>query len=158
MNRAVSVLERGSWSGDPADSVELDREDRARRRCMLECSGGLSVLLDLPAVPHLQDGDGLELEDGRIVLVKAAPEDLTEITARDQNHLIKIAWHLGNRHLPTQLLDNKLRIRRDHVIENMVRQLGGTLTPITAPFDPEGGAYGHGHTHGHSHDHDHAHA
>jgi len=149
MIRAISVVERGAWEADPADSVALDREDRTRRRCSLQGRGGLSFLLDLPSVPHLQDGDGLQLEDGRIVLVKAAPEDLVDITARDHGHLVKIAWHLGNRHLPTQLLDMKLRIRRDHVIEEMVIRLGGTLTPVTAPFDPEGGAYGHDHPHAH---------
>ncbi|WP_418068003.1 urease accessory protein UreE [Roseibium salinum] len=106
---------------------------------------------------HLRHGDGLELEDGRFVEVLAEPEDLVEIEADDAGHLVRIAWHLGNRHLPTQLMGATLRIRRDHVIEDMVARLGGRLTPVSAPFDPEGGAYGHGQTHGHDHAHGHHH-
>jgi urease accessory protein len=157
MIRIERIHEAGSWQGEAADRVTLDREDRHRRRAVLTGDAGLTFLLDEPAAVHLRHGDGLELEDGRIVEVLAEPEDLVEIAARDTAHLVKIAWHLGNRHLPTQLLGNTLRIRRDHVIEDMVQKLGGKLTPISAPFDPEGGAYGHGQTHGHDHGHEHGH-
>ena len=88
------------------------------------------------------------------------------MSAKDPAHLLRVAWHLGNRHLPTQLLGDRLRIRRDHVIEAMLVQLGAFVVPVEAAFDPEGGAYGHGrtfgHDHGHSHDHgashDHGHS
>jgi urease accessory protein len=99
------------------------------------------------------------LEDGRLVEVVAAPEPLLEICCTDAPHLARVAWHLGNRHLPVQLLPHALRIRRDHVMADMVRQLGADVTEISAPFDPEGGAYavsgGHHHHGGHKADHDH---
>ncbi len=108
---------------------------------------GLAFLLDLAGATPIRDGDGLELEDGRIVAVEAAAEPLTEITAADPPHLVRLAWHLGNRHLPTQLNGDRLLIRRDHVIEEMLVKLGATVIHVEAPFDPEGGAYGHGHSH-----------
>lgn len=157
MIRVSEILAAGTWTGSPADSITLDREDRHRRRAVMTGEGGLSFLLDQPNAVHLHHGDGLKLEDGRIVEVRAMPEDVVEIEADDMAHLVKIAWHLGNRHLPTQLMRTTLRIRRDHVIEDMVTRLGGRLTPMQAPFDPEGGAYGHGQTQGHDHPHDHEH-
>jgi urease accessory protein len=124
--------------------------------------GGTEFLLDLGEAVPLRDGDGLLLEDGRIVAIAAAPEALAEIAAGSQSDLVRIAWHLGNRHLPCQLLGDRIRIRRDHVIEDMVARLGATVTAVDAPFDPEGGAYhgGHGHRHDDRHhnpglDHDH---
>ena len=132
---------------------------------------GLQFLLDLDAAIALRGGDALVLEDGRLIEVVAAPEPLVEIRSPDPAHLVRIAWHLGNRHLPTQIVGKGLRIRRDHVIEAMVAGLGARLIEIDAPFDPEGGAYaaapagqaghthaGHGHgAHGHrDHAHDHA--
>ncbi|MFN5721925.1 MAG: urease accessory protein UreE, partial [Bradyrhizobium sp.] len=138
---------------------------------------GLEFLLDLENAVALRGGDALVLEDGRLVEVVAAPEPLAEIRGSDPHHLIRVAWHLGNRHLPTQIMPKGLRIRRDHVIEAMVKGLGARVIEIEAPFDPEGGAYAehahadahaHGHTghdhahshahdHGHHHDHDHGH-
>jgi urease accessory protein len=105
----------------------------------------------------LRDGDGLALSDGRIVRVRSEPERLMEITAPDVPALVRLAWHLGNRHLPTQLAGDRLRIRHDHVIGNMVRGLGGTIAEIEAPFDPEGGAFAGNRLHGHSHAHAHEH-
>ena len=157
MIRIGKIHPAGNWQGDPADRITLDREDRHRRRAVLTAEKGLTFLLDEPSAVHLHHGDGLELEDGRIVEVLAEPEDLVEIAADNAAHLVKIAWHLGNRHLPTQLMGDTLRIRRDHVIEDMVAKLGGRLTPVNAPFDPEGGAYGHGQTHGHDHGHHQSH-
>ncbi|WP_299477669.1 urease accessory protein UreE [uncultured Roseibium sp.] len=153
MIRVRTIHAAKTWTGEPADRITLDREDRYRRRAVLTGAGGLTFLLDQPNAIHLHHGDGLELEDGKIVEVLAEAEDLVEIEADNTAHLVRIAWHLGNRHLPTQLADKTLRIRRDHVIEDMVAKLGGRLTPISAPFDPEGGAYGHGQTHGHDHGH-----
>jgi urease accessory protein len=128
---------------------------------------GTSFLLDLPAATELRGGDALVLEDDSLIEVVAAPELLLEIRCGDALHLARVAWHLGNRHLPTQLLPNTLRIRRDHVIADMARQLGAEVIEVAAPFDPEGGAYagaaGHHHhvehnshhSHGHhGHDHD----
>ncbi|MES0884823.1 urease accessory protein UreE [Roseibium sp. SCP14] len=157
MIRVQKIHPAGSWLTEPSDTITLDREDRHRRRAVLTGQNGLSFLLDEPNAVHLHHRDGLELEDGRIVEVLAEPEDLVEIEAEDTAHLVKIAWHLGNRHLPTQLMGQTLRIRRDHVIEDMVARLGGSMSLVSAPFDPEGGAYGHGRTQGHHHGHDHGH-
>ncbi|MCV0425507.1 MAG: urease accessory protein UreE [Roseibium sp.] len=157
MIRISKIHPSGQWNVEPSDRIILDREDRHRRRAVLTGENGLTFLLDEPSAVHLRHGDGLELEDGRIVEVLAEPEELVEIAAKDTAHLVKIAWHLGNRHLPTQLMGMTVRIRRDHVIEDMVTRLGGQLTPVSAPFDPEGGAYGHGQTHGHDHGDGHHH-
>jgi urease accessory protein len=162
MLRATSVLPREGWRGAPADSIVLDHDDRYRRRMAMTGVQGLEFLLDLPDAVMLRTGDALALEDGRLVEVVAAPEELAEIRCASPEHLARVAWHLGNRHLPAQIVGQKLRIRRDHVIEEMVAGLGAKVTTIEAPFDPEGGAYaqpvaGHGHDHGHEHGHDHGH-
>jgi len=151
MIRAVSVYPPGLWSKAPADVVVLDFDARHRRRVAMTARGGLAFLLDLPEAVALGHGAGLLLEDGRVVAVEAAPEALVEVSAKDPAHLLRVAWHLGNRHLPTQLLGDRLRIRRDHVIEAMLVQLGAFVVPVEAAFDPEGGAYGHGRVHGHDH-------
>ncbi len=159
--RAIEVKAAGSWRGDAVDTVVLDFDDRHRRRIAMKGIRGLDFTLDLPEAVMLRSGDALALEDGRLVEVLSAPEPLLEIAARDQKHLVRVAWHLGNRHLPTQILGAKLRIRRDHVIADMARGLGADVREIEAPFDPEGGAYAqhvatHGHDHGHHHHgHDH---
>lgn len=155
--RAGLVRPAGTWPDWSLDTITLGGEDRHRRRALLTTDGGTSFLLDLPEATWLRHGDGLQLEDGRIIKVQAAPEAVTDITAPSPAALMRIAWHLGNRHLPTQLMDGTLRILHDHVIEDMVVRLGGTLTHAMAPFDPEGGAYGQGRTHGHDHSHDHGH-
>jgi urease accessory protein len=139
--RATSVKSASAWSGETADRVVLDYDDRHRRRMTMTGAKGTSFLLDLAAVAALRGGDALVLEDGRLIEVVAAPEPLLEIRCSDPLHLARVAWHLGNRHLPTQLLPDALRIRRDHVIADMARQLGAQVIEIAAPFDPEGGAY-----------------
>lgn len=150
--RATDVLGRSGWSGLPADTIVLGFDDRHRRRMAMTATRGLEFLLDLREAVALRGGDALVLEDGRLIEVIGAPEQLVEIRGRDPEDLIRIAWHLGNRHLPTQIVGKGLRIRRDHVIEGMVLGLGARIIQIEAPFDPEGGAYIAG---GHFHDHDH---
>ena len=155
--RAIAVKAAGSWKGDPVDTVVLDFDDRHRRRIALKGIRGMEFLLDLEEAIMLRSGDALALEDGRLVEVLSAPEPLAEIKVADLRQLARVAWHLGNRHLPTQILGTKLRVRRDHVIEDMARGLGAEVALIEAPFDPEGGAYAqHVPTHGHDH-HDHGH-
>ena len=156
--RATSVKPAGSWPGDAADSVVLATDDRHRRRLAMTGTRGLSFVLDLPEALWLRHGDALVLEDGRLVEVLAAPEPLLEIRCSDPLHLARIAWHLGNRHLPSQIFPKYIRIRRDHVIAEMAKQLGAKVTEIEAPFDPEGGAYESGSAHSHdAHDRDHHH-
>jgi urease accessory protein len=140
-----------------ADTVTLAYDARHRRRGMMRTDGGEDFLLDLPEAAELRDGAVLVLEDGRHVLIRAAPEPLTEIRAECPRHLARLAWHLGNRHLPVEVREGRLLIKPDHVIEHMLLGLDARLSPVNAPFHPEGGAYGHGRVHGHSHDphHDH---
>jgi urease accessory protein len=165
MIRATQIKPHHRWSESPADTIVLDFDDRHRRRMAMTGTRGLEFLLDLESATALRGGDALVLEDGRLIEVVAAPEPLLEIRGSDPQHLVRVAWHLGNRHLPTQISGKALRIRRDHVIEQMVKGLGARVIEIEAPFDPEGGAYGgDGHaqasdashddgSHGHAHDH-----
>lgn len=155
--RVVDVLAGSDWTAEPVDQVALDYDDRFRRRIVLSGETGLRFLLELSEPRLLQDGDGLRLDNGGVVAVIAAPERLAEIVCDDVHHLVRVAWHLGNRHLPTQILDGRLRIREDHVIIDMVEKLGATVRLIDAPFEPEGGAYGHGQVHSHDHPHAHEH-
>ena len=168
MIRATRVQGQHAWKEAAADTVVLGFDDRHRRRMAMIGTRGLEFLLDLENAVALRGGDALVLEDGRLIEVVAAPEPLAEIRGSDPYHLVRVAWHLGNRHLPTQIVGKGLRIRRDHVIEAMVKGLGARVIEIEAPFDPEGGAYaegGHAHTpadthddagHGHGHEaHDH---
>lgn len=148
-----AILPRG-WAGSAADRVVLDQDGRHRRRLVLTGERGLAFLLDLPRAVQLRHGDGLKLNDGRIVEVAAAPERLLEIRARSTQHLVTLAWHLGNRHLAAQVETDRILIRYDHVIAHMLEHLGATVTAVTAPFDPENGAYGDPHSHAHGgHDH-----
>ncbi len=162
MLRATSVKAANSWRDTPADTVVLEFDDRHRRRMAMTGTRGLEFLLDLPETVALRGGDALVLDDGRLVEVVAAPEPLIELRGVDPRQMVRLAWHLGNRHLPVQIAGKHLRIRRDHVIEEMVKGLGASVVEIEAPFDPEGGAYvsaghdHHDHDHGHQH-HDHSH-
>jgi urease accessory protein len=156
MLRAISVLSAGTWdAARPTDTVLLDFDLRHRRRLMLHTEAGRALLLDLPRTVRLQHGDGLVLESGDIVCVRAKPEPLLEIHAHEPGALVRIAWHLGNRHLPVQFLPNRIRIRPDHVITEMVQALGGHIDSVEAAFDPELGAYASGHHHAHDDDHPH---
>jgi urease accessory protein len=156
MNRALQLLETPREGGVQA-ALRLPYEDRYRRRGLLTTDAGEEILLDLAEAVELRDGSALVLDDGRQVLVMAAAEPLAEVRAGTPHHLMRLAWHLGNRHLPVQIEPVRLLIRRDHVIEAMVVHLGGMVAAVSEAFTPEGGAYGHGRTHGHSHgpaDHD----
>ena len=156
MIRASQVRAQHRWTDAPADTVVLGFDDRHRRRMAMTGTRGLEFLLDLENAVVLRGGDALVLDDGRLIEVVAAPEPLVEIRGNDPHHLVRVAWHLGNRHLPTQIMAKGLRIRRDHVIEAMVKGLGARVIEIEAPFDPEGGAYaGDGHAHAPD-PHDHA--
>jgi urease accessory protein len=149
----------GDWPKEQASgSLTLDFDARHRRRIRLTADQGEDVLLDLPKAVAMADGDGLQLEDGRWLKVQAAAELIVEVRHKDPIQLMRLAWHLGNRHLPTEIGDQVLRIRPDHVIEDMLHGFGADLIKVQAPFQPEGGAYrGHGHRHndpesGHHHE------
>ena len=165
MIRATKVLPAGTWDhAQEVDRVELTHDGRHRRRIAMKGAGGTDFLLDLAEATNLRDGDGLALEESGIVRVVAAKEPVLEITG-DALLLARIAWHIGNRHIPAQILQGRILIGHDHVLEEMIVNLGAKVARTSAPFDPEPGAYageaahayGHAHDHSHNHDHDHTH-
>jgi urease accessory protein len=165
MIRANFISTRGAWQAKAADTIVLDYEGRHRRRVTMTGTRGTEFLLDLPEAVALRGGDALILEDGRLIEIVAAPEELAEVRCGDPRQLARVAYHIGNRHVQAEILDNRLRMRRDHVLEDMVRGLGAKVSHIEAPFEPDTGAYepvaqakhahkGHAH-HDHAHGHDH---
>ena len=156
MKRASQFEASGHWPQDAAvGSVTLTYDDRHRRRLRLTTDSGEAILLDLNRAALLREGDGLRLDDNSWIRVAAAAEDIVEVHGATARETARLAWHLGNRHLPVQILeDGGIRFRYDHVIEAMIQGLCGTTNRQQAPFTPEGGAYesaGH-HHHRHSHE------
>jgi urease accessory protein len=157
MPRAIQVLKAGSWQAAPVDRITLSYDERHRRRLRFIAEAGTEFLLDLPRTTVLRSGDGLRLEDGRVILVAAAEEPLLEVTAVDPDQLARLAWHIGNRHLPAQIATGRILLREDSVIEDMLRGLGATVRHVAEPFTPEPGAYDNSHSllfapaHGHGH-------
>lgn len=144
-------VRRAPLGGEPHGHVVLRHEERLLRRRRLVTTGGEGFLVDLPATTDVGPGDAFLLEDGRLIAVEAAPEALLEVRGPD---LARLAWHIGNRHAPCRIEAGRLLVPHDHVLAGMLRQLGAELREVTAPFQPEGGAYGHGRTMGHHHRHD----
>jgi urease accessory protein len=141
MRRVCAIEGAGRWDrGVAIDCVRLDAADRQRRRIVLTGEKGNDFLLDFEKPVTLRDGDGLVLDDGDIVRVIGEPEPLLELGARTPRELVRLAWHLGNRHTDVQIAGDRLRIRCDHVLEGMASGLGASVTPVEAPFDPEAGA------------------
>lgn len=167
MLRAISVVRKAAVRQDRVvDTLTLDHDDRNRRRLALKGDGGLDILLDLDKPTALGDGDAVKLEDGRLVLIKAAPQSLLEIRAENPLRLMRVAWHIGNRHTPAEITADAIYIENDHVLAEMVRGQGCAMNAVTRPFQPERGAYDHDHANcdhpshdhaSHAH-HDHAHA
>jgi urease accessory protein len=155
MRRATNVLAPGTWR-DSVATVSLTYDDRYRRRTRLMDTAGGAFLLDLETPRVLQDGEGLELEGGGVIAVVAADEPVADVHTHSVAETARIAWHIGNRHIPVQVLsDGSLRIRDDHVLVAMIEGLGAHVHRRIAPFSPEGGAYAGGASphHGHGHDH-----
>jgi len=144
--RATSFRRAESMGDEPFAIVVLDADERHIRRKRITLSHGEDILIDFEKPVRLEQGDRLVLEDGRVAKVVAAEEDLMEVTARDARHLVELAWHIGNRHLPAQIGDSRILLRRDRIIRAMLEQLGAEVRDVTEPFTPEHGAY-------HSHDH-----
>jgi urease accessory protein len=155
-HRALIHRPAGNWPKQEAvGAVTLDFDERHRRRIRLTTDEGDEVLLDLPKTVAMAHGDGLQLEDGKWLRVQAAPEQIIEIRHQDLNQLMRLAWHLGNRHLPTEIRSHVLRIRPDHVIEELLHGFGADLVKLEEPFQPQGGACGARHDNEDS-GHDHA--
>jgi urease accessory protein len=151
MIRATSIVRKLAVKPERVnDSVTLDHEHRQRRRIRLTSDGDLEFLLDLDKATGLDDGDALKLEDGRLIAVKAAPQKLLEIKAENPLRLLRVAWHIGNRHTPAEITADAIYIEEDHVLAQMVRGQGCSVITVTRPFRPERGAYDHGHAHTHA--------
>jgi urease accessory protein len=156
MQRATRIVRKPAVKHEQVvDQVTLDHEGRHKRRIVLQGDKGTGFLLDLDKATILNDGDALKLEDGALILVKAASESLLEIKADNPLRLLKMAWHIGNRHTPAEITAEAIYIQDDHVLAEMVRGQGCQAHHVTRPFQPEAGAYAHaGHEHGH-HEHGH---
>jgi len=159
MLRVVSIIRKSDIkSAGVTDRVILDSDDRRRRRMVLTSEKGMEMLLDLEAPAVLRDGDGLLLDNGSVMHVSGQSERLFEVESSSPRESARLAWHLGNRHTEVQFIGDRIRIRHDHVLEEMLRGLGAKVTPIVAAFDPEAGALHHGHGHVDQHDHKHGHS
>jgi urease accessory protein len=145
MLRVTSLLPPGHDRGTPFDTVTLDHGERRLRRKLLRLAHGEEVMIDFPQTVTLDHGSALELEDGRIAGIIAAAELLHEVRGRDTAHLVRLAWHIGNRHTSAQLEETRILIKRDHVLRAMLEGLGATVSDVTEPFFAEHGAY---HSHG----------
>ena len=156
MKRVARLIPAAEMTAAAIDRVVLDAGDRNRRRIVMRGEKGTEFLLDVEKPVSLRDGDGLVLDDGTIVLVAGLAEPLIEVFAGSALDTVRLAWHLGNRHTDVQIVGDKIRIRRDHVLEDMLRGLGAKLVALVAPFDPEPASpsHEHGHEHGHAHHHD----
>jgi urease accessory protein len=149
MRHVGGIADAGTWDRARAvDRVVLGADDRLRRRIVLTTENGMKLLLDFAEPMQLRDGDGLVLEDGSVVVVAGQAEPLIEISAKAPLDFVRLAWHIGNRHTGIQFTDTSFRIRRDHVLEDMVKRLGAIMTPLEAPFDPEPAAPHAHHDHG----------
>jgi urease accessory protein len=159
MPRATSVLAAADRQDRPViDTVILDYAQRSARKITVSGIKGGVIEIDLRQPVRLRTDDILVLDDGGLVEVVAAPEPLVEARAGDMAGLSRLAWHLGDRHVPVQLLPNRIRARSEAAIEALLQSLGAKVTTIEAPFEPEGGAYESSHRHDHAHDHDHGHS
>lgn len=144
----MKTAQRTTHTHEADDHVALDYDERFIRRKVLTTLSGNQVLVDLPKTRSVNAGDAFETTDGLLIGVIAAPEPLLAVTG---DALHRLAWHIGNRHTPCQIEADRLLIQRDHVMAQMLAQLGADVSEVTEPFTPEGGAYGHGRTHGHDH-------
>jgi len=150
MRQVSGIADAGMWDrARAADRVVLDAGDRVRRRIVLTTEQGMKLLLDFAEPMMLREGDGLVLDDGSIVVVAGEKEALIEISAKAPLDFLRLAWHIGNRHTDAQFIGKTFRIRRDHVLEQMVKGLGAVATEVDAPFDPEAAA-----PHQHHHEHE----
>jgi urease accessory protein len=160
MHRVVRVVAAAPDESRVIDSVILTPEQRRAPRGSVTGVKGTQLTFDLAEQVALRAGDLLQLDDDNLIEVVAEPEPLIEARVKDLTALARLAWHLGDRHVPVQLFANRLRVRREPAIEALLARLGAKVVAIEAPFDPEGGAYApvhehHHHGHDHRHDHDH---
>ena len=158
-------IRRSAYNVEVKGRLELPFELRQKSRFKARLASGEEVGVDLPRGEILRGGDLVAASDGRVIEIVSQPEKILDVKAEDASQLARIAYHLGNRHVPVEVGDRYLRIAEDHVLERMLEGLGAKLTHFAAPFEPEAGAYGHehgaakihDHHHGEEHDHGHKH-
>lgn len=143
--RATSFARARFVTEKPCAEISLDAQDRHVRRKVLTVADGREVLIDFEIAVKFEDGDCLVLDDGRLIRIAALPEALLEVRGADANHLARLAWHIGNRHLEAQIEPSRILVRPGHVIAKMLEGLGAFVTNTNEPFSPEHGAYAHGH-------------
>jgi urease accessory protein len=146
MIRVTAALPANHGKGRPFDRLTLPHDQRRLRRRVMALPRGEEVLVDFPEPVTLEHYGGLLLEDGRVVEVVAASEPLYEVCGRGTEHLMQLAWHIGNRHLSAQLEKKRILVPRDHVARTMLIGLGADVREVVEPFSPERGAY-HEHAH-----------
>jgi urease accessory protein len=151
---AATYRRAGEWSAPAWDIAVLAHDERHLRRKVLRLEHGGEVLVDLEAAVSLSHGDALVLDNGELVEVIAAEEELLEVLPQNAVHLCELCWHIGNRHLPAQIEEKRVLVLNDHVIKAMLEGLGAHVHIVSEPFHPARGAYG-GHAHSHAHGHDH---
>ena len=139
--RGIKHIRLSDAPGQATDSITLDAQDRSIRRKLIKTDSGKDVLVDLPLTAYFEDGDHLELDDGTYLEIRAAEEDLYEITGSSPAHIAQLAWHIGNRHLSAQIEFNRILIKRDHIIKAMLIGLHATVKDVRGPFEPLHGAY-----------------
>lgn len=144
-------LTAGQPSEPPSDSLTLPFDLRQKSRFLTKLDSGKEIALVLPRGRVLRGGDRVRRPDGVVFEIRAAAEACSTVRASNAAQLCRVAYHLGNRHMPLQVGDDFVRYLKDHVLDDMVRGLGAEVSHELAPFEPEGGAYG-GHSHGHAHD------
>ena len=153
----LTITERALDGTEAQDRLILPFEQRRKSRLRVRLESGDEAALLMERGTTLRDGDRLQAEDGTIVIVVAANEAVTTVTAADPLGLLLAAYHLGNRHVPLEVGPGWIRLEQDHVLEHMLEHLGVSLRHESAPFEPESGAYGGGHHHHHDDDGEHAH-
>ena len=143
--RATSFARAAFITEKPYAAISLEAQERHIRRKVIALGSGEDVLVDFEKAIKLEDGDCIVLEDGRLIQIAASLENLLEVRGIDANHLARLAWHIGNRHLEAQIELARILIRPDHVIAKMLEQQGAIVTKTHETFSPEHGAYAHGH-------------
>jgi urease accessory protein len=134
-------------SQEIAGRLELPFELRQKSRLRALLASGEEVALRLPRGTVLRGGDVLSAADGRLIEVTARPEEVLHVQCETPEALARAAYHLGNRHVAVEIGEGYLRLAADHVLEDLLKGLGARITPLTAPFEPEAGAYGGGDHH-----------
>ena len=152
----LRVTEKLKEPGKASRTLTLPFDQRQKSRLRVQLDDGNEAALRLPRGEPLRGGDQLRAESGEIIEVVAAEEDVSTAHSADPHALARVCYHLGNRHVPLQIGDDWVRYEHDHVLDEMVRQLGLEVRRETARFEPEGGAYRHASLGGHDHPHPHA--